>query len=77
MLHRKHWEHHGATGQTGADPDFHGGRAALLPWFGRFMAAYTTAGQLLRMVAWTTALQVRRRRLLMVVVVGGGGVWPE
>jgi fatty acid desaturase len=36
MLHRKHWEHHNYTGQTGKDPDFHGGNMSVLAWFGRW-----------------------------------------
>eukprot|EP00775_Hariotina_reticulata_P000891 gene891-1214_t len=30
MLHRKHWEHHNYTGQTGKDPDFHRGNINVL-----------------------------------------------
>ena len=60
MLHRKHWEHHGATGRVGLDPDFHGGDARLLPWFGRFMREYSTVGQYARIVGTTVLLQAMR-----------------
>jgi hypothetical protein len=62
MLHRKHWEHHGATGQPHKDPDFHRGNMALLPWFARFMWEYSTPLQFAKIVAWTMLLQVRPAR---------------
>jgi beta-carotene ketolase (CrtW type) len=58
LLHRKHWEHHGATGTKHADPDFHTGNPALLPWFARFMWSYSTPQQFARIVAWTLILQL-------------------
>ncbi|GBF87321.1 beta-carotene ketolase [Raphidocelis subcapitata] len=57
MLHRKHWEHHGATGRPHSDPDFHRGNAALLPWFARFMWEYSTLLQFAKIFAWTMLLQ--------------------
>jgi fatty acid desaturase len=38
MLHKKHWDHHGYTGQPGKDPDFHRGNTNVLAWFGRCAA---------------------------------------
>jgi len=69
MLHRKHWEHHGATGQPHQDPDFHRGNMALLPWFARFMWEYSTPLQFAKIFAWTMLLQVGRGGMGWVVAV--------
>jgi hypothetical protein len=45
MLHRKHWEHHTHTGVPHMDPDFHRGNPNMWAWFIRFMAEYSTLGQ--------------------------------
>ena len=46
--HARHHHHAGTDG----DPDFHAANPrALLPWFGRFFAAYYTHGQFLRITA--------------------------
>lgn len=57
MLHRKHWEHHGFTGQPGKDPDFHSGNPHLLAWFVRFMLEYSTPLQFAKIILVSQLLQ--------------------
>nr|AEM45622.1 beta-carotene ketolase [Coelastrella oocystiformis] len=57
MLHKKHWEHHGHTGQPGKDPDFHRGNPALPVWYARFMWEYSTPLQFAKIILASQVLQ--------------------